>query len=243
MAGRRRGYGGAGASSLDLASKLLLHRQEQEQARREKATELYTKFKVEMAQKEYERTGAYTDPFTGKPVGTPRAIQAPEGLEPYEYDPSKGVTTYRRPAGGLTGVAEQALIGAEEPGHPFSGSVPVSPQALSTLQRGIEQGRFESPSVTALPALEPSASGISFPKWIGDAARAISARSLGGSATRPPAITTPQRLPARLGVPSLTSDVRAALAEGFSLEDIQEQLQQLGVSPEDIEVILSQAGT
>lgn len=45
----------------------------------------------------------------------------------------------------LTGTAEQALLGFEEPAVPFSGAVPVSESALKTIQLGIGRGRFESP--------------------------------------------------------------------------------------------------
>jgi len=299
MAGRRS-TGRALAGAATLATQLLLKRQEEARARRERWDDLRLKFATELAADRAKAGLEFTNPFTGERTPAMAGMAGmtpsiPAGLEPsgISYKDPLGVTrSFGRPLRSasdavrpLTGQAEQAVIGLEEPGRPFSGQVPISPQALATLQGGVSAGRFESPAAafrTAPPGGGPVATPDAFPLTFDGSAEAsaprvdprvlLSAFSRGlmqgalPGAIRPilPALPfwlpTPSpstrrsarpMLPA-LPVPaapsgvsdesSLLADAVAARSEGFTDEEVREQLLNLGVDPETVKRLLADAG-
>ena len=112
MASLRRRSGNALASSLNLASQLLLHQQEAQRARREKSQELHQKFLYEIAESRAKSGLSYTDPSTGSSVGA-TAPQVPQGLTPYSYNRTTG-TTYRAPHAADPSRISKALIDLQD---------------------------------------------------------------------------------------------------------------------------------
>lgn len=139
---RRRGP--ALANSLNLASQLILNRQEQQRDRRQKAMEMRAKFIIEMAEKEFERTGTTIDPFTGEQIGTPFESFDPSGLGPGER------ATVPIPGGG-----NRTLLGPQTVKPPTEaearrlslGMTPGQPLPLTPTQRFTTQ-----PAVGDIPA-------------------------------------------------------------------------------------------
>lgn len=130
--------------------------------------------------------------------------------------------------------AQRFLMGGQ-PGRPFprsaapilntygeatkqlTGGVPISPAGFNTLQRAIEVGRVESPAS----------------QFLGD---------------RPVPHAMPQDVspPVRPAIPNtftdFLKDIQQAKQEGFSRQDVKEQLRALGVDDQSSERLLSQAG-
>ena len=141
MSGRRRGTALAGA--IDLASQLLLKRQEEERARRHRSEEMAWKFQQESAlQREkfvLEGKGGF-DPQTGQWV--PRATTVPEttygGLPLYEAtDPVSGAK-YRNP----TALGDVPIIQLTGQGPQQIGTAPrgskIIPQSVDERRSGFE---------------------------------------------------------------------------------------------------------
>ena len=104
MAGRRRT--GVLGGAINVASQLLLHRQEEQRKRRDQATELALKFKTELALDAAKQGMAFTDPFSGTAMpavtalGGPPAVGAGQRLSAtYDrFGRPKGYSTTTEPA-------------------------------------------------------------------------------------------------------------------------------------------------
>lgn len=203
--------------------------------------------------------GGYTDPVTGVEYKNPTLTNtAPSETEAQRLlfgttpgqpfpatasvkgftDPATAETTMRT-IGGLPSSRGgsrllQSLI--ETPVGVPGGVLPAteSPAAM--------YGSFVPPAPPAPPAA-PAPSRI--PTMLGNAARVVSGMTMGGARRPVTPMRQPPRAPARttpsVDIPSLITDATQALSEGFSEDDIRNQLASMGVDQQTIEQILSQA--
>lgn len=170
MAGRRR-TGSALAGAANVATKLLLLRDEEQRNRREKAAELKLRFESDLALESAKKGRAYVNPFTGQSVSavTP-ASTVPSGLVPKSYkDPITGIEYGLPPKPAepkfLTEDRASQVLSTAQAGTPLSAvrsivdragnertvsNIPTSPAGINTLNRAIAGGITESPAATDL---------------------------------------------------------------------------------------------
>lgn len=154
----------------------------------------------------------------------------------------------------LTGAAEEALLSSGEPGTPFMGTVPISPAGKNTLQAAISQGRFESPLVELAHDQQTAGSPSALDFMRSFAARmagfGIPGNGVSPIRRQPPSVPSPRTVPQRPVAPQLPqtdasqllSDVTAAIQEGFTVEEIVEQLRSLGIDQVTIDRLLQSTG-
>jgi len=242
MAGRRRT--GAFAGAIDLAAELMLEKQKEDRNRRARAEEISAKFQrdQQLAEEKFEREQqGRIDLEALKQEGRVDLKQTPSA-----EDEILGV---------LTPSQQTKLLGGQDPNQPL-GAVPLGETGINTVNEAIAKGLTQSPAAEstgrsrfAVENGEPTGTRVPSggARMLEQLATFVRRLTGGGgvagsvpSAGQPQASALPPAPPAAVSVASPAAgaiqdpasqlvEVQQALSEGYTPQQILEQLLEDGV--------------